>query len=138
MASLDTSHDGGLFGSDAWSWWQARRLSYNLTLAACGWIAYGLAVALNYAFAHPVWQDWRGALGMTLFLGVVYLVVMGFANVAFLLGPAVEGWVRPRDALRYRRTAWGMGLVGSAAVPFIFPAVQLALLIANSGRHGVA
>ncbi|HEV2530273.1 hypothetical protein [Phenylobacterium sp.] len=135
MAFLDTAPKhapDGFFASDAWTWWQARRLGYNLTLAAAGWIAYGLAVGLNYGFGHPVWKDWRGGLGMTIFLGIVWLVVMGFANVAFLLGPAVEGWVKPADIARYRRTAWTMGLWGSAAVAFIFPAVQLAMLIAHS------
>jgi hypothetical protein len=136
MASLDsapqTSSETGFFASDAWAWWQARRLRYNLALAAAGWVAYGLAVALNYGFGHPVWEDWRGGLGMTIFLGTVWLVVMGFANVAFLLGPAVEGWVKPTDVALYRRTAWTMGLWGSLAVPFIFPLVQLAMLIAHS------
>jgi hypothetical protein len=118
--------------ADAWSWWNARRLPYNLTLAAAGWIAYGLAVAENYAFGHPVWADWRGGLGMTLFLGVVYLLVMGAANVAFLLGPAVEGWIKPADVGSYRRTAYRAGRWGSLIVPFSFPAVQLAILIASS------
>ena len=131
MASLDRAHDS-FFASDAWSWWQARRLRYNLILAAAGWIAYGLAVGLNYAFSHPVWKDWRGGLGMTIVLGLVWLVVMGIANVAFLLGPAVEGSVKPADLAGYRRTAWRMGLWGSAAVPFLFPAVQLAMLIGHS------
>src|SRR5438270_13544013 len=90
MASLDSARDAGFFASDAWTWWQARRLRYNLALAAAGWVAYFLAVGLNYAFRHPVWRDAGGAVGMTLFLGTVWLVVMGFANVAFLLGPAVE------------------------------------------------
>ena len=134
MASLDTAHETGFFSSDAWMWWQARRLSYNLALAAAGWVAYGTAVALNYGFGHPVWRDWRGGLGMTIFLGTVWLVAMGFANVAYLLGPAVEGWVKPADVARYRRTAFSMGFWGSLAVPFIFPLVQLAMLIANSGQ----
>src|ERR1051326_2920870 len=103
MASLDTAHKGDFFSSDAWIWWQARRLRYNLTLAGGGWVAYGAALALNYAFGHPVWRDWRGGLGMTLFLGTVYLVVMGFANVCYLLGPALEGWTKPIDVARYRR-----------------------------------
>jgi hypothetical protein len=132
MASLDTAREPGFFGSDAWTWWQARRLRYNLTLAAAGWIAYGLAVGLNYAFGHPVWESWRGGLGMTLFLGTVYLVVMGFANVAYLLGPALEGWVSPKDVPVYRRTAYAMGFWGSLVVPAIFPLVQLSLLIAHS------
>ncbi|MBS0360577.1 MAG: hypothetical protein JSR98_04290 [Proteobacteria bacterium] len=121
-----------LFTPDGWSWWQARRLRYNLVLAAGGWVCYGLAVGLNYAFGHPVWKDWRGGLGMTLFLGTVYLVVMGAANVCYLLGPALERSVDPANLDRYRRRTWAMGAVGSLAVPAIFPLVQLSLLIANS------
>nr|MEA2797694.1 hypothetical protein [Phenylobacterium sp.] len=132
MASLDSAQPGGFFSGDAWSWWQARRLRYNLVLAAGGWVAYAVAVGLNYAFHHPVWRDWRGGLGMTIFLGTVFLVVMGFANVCYLLGPAVEGWVKPVDVERYRKNAYAMGLWGSLAVPAVFPLVQLAMLIAHS------
>ncbi|MBV8593651.1 MAG: hypothetical protein JOZ27_05040 [Caulobacteraceae bacterium] len=132
MTSLGAAGQGGLFPPDSWAWWQARRLDYNLTLAAGGWIAYGLAVGLNYAFDHPVWRDWRGGLGMTIFLGVVYLLVMGLANVAYLLGPAVESWVRPADVGGYRRGAYAMGRWGSLLVPFTFPLVQLAVLLGHS------
>lgn len=132
MTLSDTVRGGGFFEGDTWRWWQARRLRYNLILAAGGWTAYGLAIAANYAFDHPVWRDWRGGLGMTLFLGVVYLVVMGFANVFYLLGPAVEAWVEPQDVDSYRRHAFAMGAWGSLIVPFSFPLVQLAILIAKS------
>jgi hypothetical protein len=132
MASLDSAAPGGLFSGDAWDWWQARRLRYNLTLAGGGWACYGLAVALNYAFGHPVWRNWRGGLGMTIFLGTVFLVVMGIANVCYLLGPAVEHWMQPAEVGRYRRTAFSMGLWGSLGVPALFPLVQLAMLVAHS------
>ena len=123
---------GGFFNGDTWAWWQARRLRYNLTLAVGGWAAYGAAIGLNYAFGHPVWRDWRGGLGMTIFLGVVYLVVMGFANVFYLLGPAVEAWVKPADVDHYRRNAFAMGNWGSLIVPASFPLMQLAMLIAKT------
>ncbi len=132
MSVSDTARRNGFFDGDTWHWWQARRLRYNLTLAVGGWAAYGAGIALNYAFGHPVWRDWRGGLGMTLFLGVVYLIVMGFANVAYLLGPAIEAWVKPGDVDRYRRNAFAMGAWGSLIVPFSFPLVQLAMLIANT------
>jgi hypothetical protein len=138
MASLDTAHRDDFFSGDGWIWWQQRRLRYNLTLAAGGWVCYGLAVGLNYAFGHPVWRDWRGGLGMTIFLGTAYLVVMGFANVAYLLGPAVEGWIKPANVERYRKTAFAMGLWGSLIVPATFPLVQLAMLIAHSGQPGAS
>jgi hypothetical protein len=133
MASLDSAQPRGFFSDDSWAWWQARRLRYNLTLAAGGWVCYALAIGLNYAFGHPVWKDWRGGLGMTIFLGVVFVVVMGFANVCYLLGPALEGWARPADVDRYRRTAFAMGLWGSLLVPATFPLIQLAFLIGRSG-----
>jgi hypothetical protein len=132
MAFADDVRSHTPFQGDAWAWWQARRVRYNLTLAAGGWVGYGLAVGLNYAFDHPVWKDWRGGLGMTIFLGAVYLAVMGVANVCYMLGPAVEGWVKPANIDRYRTNAFAMGLWGSLAVPALFPLVQLAMLIANS------
>jgi hypothetical protein len=132
MASVDTSASHGFFSGDPWAWWEARRLRYNLTLAAAGWIAYGLAIALNYGFHHPVWRDWRGGLGMTIFLGTVYLLVMGAANVCYLLGPAVEGWTKPADPDAFRRRAYALGLWGSLIVPATFPLVQLAMLVAHS------
>lgn len=122
---------GGGVQIDAWAWWEARRLKYNLTLAVGGIVAYGLAVATNYAFGHPIWSEWRGALGVTLFLGVGYLLVIGIANIFYLLGPAVEGWNRPGDVDAYRRRAWALGRWCSLIVPFSFPVVQLALLIAQ-------
>jgi hypothetical protein len=132
MTLSDAARGNGFFDGDTWLWWQARRLRYNLALAMGGWLAYGTAVGLNYAFGHPIWRDWRGGLGMTLFLGVVYLIVMGFANVAYLLGPAVEAWVKPRDVDRYRRNAFAMGDWGSLIVPFSFPLMQLAVLLAHA------
>lgn len=132
MTLSDTVRPNGFFDGDTWHWWQARRLRYNLILAVGGWAAYAAAVGANYAFGHPVWRDWRGGLGMTLFLGVAYLIVMGFANVFYLLGPAVESWVRPADVERYRRNAFAMGAWGSLIVPFSFPLVQIAILIAKS------
>ena len=129
MASFDTVQGNGLFGGDTWVWWQGRRLRYNLTLAIGGWAAYGAAVGLHYAFGDPVWRGWRAGLGMTIFLGVGYLIVMGVANILYLLGPAMEAWVKPHDVDRFRRTAFAMGAWGSLIVPFSFPLWLLAILI---------
>ncbi len=129
MASFDTVQGNGFFHSDTWAWWQARRLRYNMTLAGGGCGAYGAAVGLHYAFGDHVWADWRAGLGMTLFLGVGYLIVMGVANVLYLLGPAMESWVKPHDVDRFRRTAFAMGAWGSLIVPFSFPLWLLAILI---------
>jgi hypothetical protein len=118
---------------DVWAWWQSQRLGYNLALGAAGWAAYGANIGLNYGFNHPLWRDWHGAASMPLFLGVAFLVVIGAANVFFLLGPAVESVVKPSDPPRFRRAAYRMGLWGSVALPFVFPLVNLAALVGGFG-----
>ncbi|HEY1448658.1 MAG TPA: hypothetical protein VGF33_08975 [Caulobacteraceae bacterium] len=120
------------FAGETWAWWQSRRLGYNLALAAAGWAAYGLNVALFYGFRRTLWQDWPHAVSMTLLLGVAFLVLIGAANVFYLLGPAVESAVKPADPARFRRTAYSMGFWGSVALPFAFPLVNLAALIGGA------
>ncbi|HZZ36545.1 MAG TPA: hypothetical protein VFE03_12525 [Caulobacteraceae bacterium] len=120
-------------GEGPWTWWQARRLRYNLALAGAGWAAYGLALALFAAFGKFPWRTWQGGVSMTLFLGTLFLIVMGAANVCYLIGPALEAWMRPAEPERYRKTAFALGFWGSIALPFAFPAIILAMLIGGGG-----
>ncbi|MEI7932985.1 MAG: hypothetical protein WCI21_08025 [Alphaproteobacteria bacterium] len=132
-----TTATAGLMNSDAWKWWQARRLRYNIALGTAAWIAYGLNAAQFYAFNHPIWESWQGGVAMTLFLGTLFLFVMGIANVLFLLGPWTERVTKPADVDGYRKTAWALGLYGSIAVPFIFPLLNFAMLIGQSGKPAI-
>jgi hypothetical protein len=118
--------------SDAWAWWEARRLRYNLALAAAGWLAYGLLVLVMVISGHTPWIDWRTAVSMTLFLGIVYLLLMGAANVCYLAGVALEAWLRPADPSLYRTSAYRLGLIGSIALPFAVPAINLAMVIGRA------
>ncbi len=135
MASLDSAQSNGFMSGETWTWWQARRLRYNIALGAAGWIAYGLFVTEFYAFGRPVWKDWQGAASMTLFLGAAFLVLMGIANVCFLLGPWTEKVARPVNVQDFRTTAWRMGFFGSIAVPFLFPLVNFAMLLGGGGSR---
>jgi hypothetical protein len=116
---------------DAWTWWQSRRLRYNLALGAAGWVAYGATLGLFTGFGHPLSVSWQGVASMTLFLSVAYLVFMGVANVCYLIGPATEVWVRPKDLGLYRKGAFAMGFWSSVALPFAIPALGFSLLIGN-------
>jgi len=120
---------GGPAPSDGWAWWQARRAGYNVGLAIAGIAAYLLAVALSALGATPMWLDWQDAVSTTIALGTVYLVVMGAANVCFLLGPLAEALIRPADPAGFRRSAFAMGFWGSFALPFVVPAITLAAVI---------
>lgn len=117
---------------DGWTWWQARRLSYNLALGGSGLLAYALSVTTSFAFGQTVWSTAGEAVGQTLFLGALFLVVMGVANLAYLLGPTGEAMLRPRDVGAYRRNAFAMGFWGSVALPFLVPLVNFAFLVSDS------
>jgi hypothetical protein len=123
--------------SDAWPWWQARRLRYNIALGISGWAAYGANALLYAAFGKTFWKDWQSGIAITLLLGTLFLIVMGLANVSFLLGPWTEKVAKPEDVAQFRRNAWAMGFYGSMAVPFLFPLLNLAMLIATSGEAGL-
>jgi hypothetical protein len=132
MKSASSGSEPLGIAGETWIWWQARRLQYNLVLASSGIAAYVLFVALFSMFGSPLWKTWRDAASMTLLMGVGFLVLMGVANVCFVLGPIMESLVKPADPGRYRRTTYAMGLLGSAALPFVVPAVALAGLIAQA------
>ena len=95
-----------------WDWWQARRLRYNVALAAAGAAAYALTVALHYAFGDAIWASAREAFGQTLFLGTLYLGVIGIANICYLIGPLGEAWLKPADPRALSRRSLRHGAVG--------------------------
>lgn len=129
MSELAIPRSGTTISEDSWAWWQERRLRYNIAMAGAGIAAYLLTVGLHYAFGDPVWAVWQDALGFSLFLGTAYLVVIGIANVCYLLGPFGEAWLKPANVERFRRTAYTMGLWGSVALPFLWTLFNLSFLI---------
>lgn len=132
MSNASTFNSDGPVEPGAWAWWESRRLGYNLGLAAAGWAAYGVDVGLYYAFGQPIWSTWREAVALTLLLGAGFLIVMGAANVLFLLGAWTESFLAPPDVGAFRRQAYSLGFWGSVALPFVFPLLNLSFLIATS------
>jgi hypothetical protein len=128
----DATQSPRFIGHDTWQWWEARRVRYNLALAAAGWIAFGLAVAILYAFGELIWTSWSSALGRTLFLGIGFLAFMGVANICYLLGAIAEAIIKPANVDAFRRSAYALGLWGSVAAPFLFPLSILAVLLTGS------
>lgn len=116
---------------EAWRWWEARRLRYNVALALAGCTAYALYWLLQFSFAPPIIVDGRQIAAMTVFLGVGYLVVMGLANLLYLLGVLTESIVKPLDVDQFRERTWAIGFWGSIALPFLFPLLAFALFLAS-------
>ncbi len=131
MAYVDTMGAGSV-SPNTWAWWEARRLRYNAALALAGWAAYGGLIATLWAFGELKWPNWQTAVSTTMAMGAGYLVLMGFANICYLMGALTESWVRPTDVDAFRKSAFGLGLWGSLAAPFLLPLVNLAFAIASA------
>ncbi|HZW15327.1 MAG TPA: hypothetical protein VFF66_03625 [Brevundimonas sp.] len=115
--------------ADAWRWWEARRLRYNLGLAAAGWLAWGLFVV------ETLWlrDTFSISVSLTLVQGLIWLIAMGVANLLYLLGPVSEIVLRPAEPETYRRRMFGLGFWFSVSVPFLFPAFVLVGILATFG-----
>lgn len=115
----------------AWSWWEGRRLIYNVVLFVTGWIGFGIE-----ATAISLWSEPRLDLAYAaLWQGLVYVFYMAAANVFYLTGAVVESIVKPAPLDGYRRHAWWLGLCASVALPLIVATV-FAIAVgfpANSG-----
>jgi hypothetical protein len=118
---------------EGWRWWEARRLRYNVALALAGWAAYALYWLLLLTYAAPRFVDGRMVLAQTLFLGAGYLVVMGAANIFYLLGVLTESIAKPEAVEHFRERTWAIGFWGSIALPFLFPLMVFAVFLAQSG-----
>ena len=116
--------------SDAFRWWEARRLRYNLGLVTAGILAFVAYAAVIVRFgdvinaADPSQADEFS--GFTLvFQGLGYLFMMFVANVCYFLGPLSERWLQPPDVAHYREKAFRFGFWCSVALPFAIPVLLL-------------
>ena len=117
----------------ATEWWAARRLRYNMALAAAGVLAFVCyLIALQFRCANT--SGVEVTLFTTLFQGIGYLVAMGLANLCYGLGPGLERFVQPTARTDYRKWTFRAGLAFSVALPFAIP---LMILIMGCGRGEV-
>jgi hypothetical protein len=118
------------FSSDAFRWWERRRLRYNIGLVVAGvlsFVAYAVVV-VRYGdiinAADPSQADEFSGL-VLVFQGIGYLFMMFVANICFFLGPLSERWVHPDDVVAYREKAFHFGFWCSLALPFAIPVLLL-------------
>jgi len=114
---------------DAWAWWQGRRLGYNIAMCGAALAVYCLWMGAHQVFQQPL--DGRLATVLTLGLGGLFVLVLGAANLLYLLGPLLEVWIRPADLAGFRRAAFSMGLTGSVALLLTYNLLDLAMIVAR-------
>ena len=105
------------------TWWEGRRLHYNIGLFLAGILAFVCYVVVCFTLLPRVLDaseiEFSGFTA--LFQGVCYLLLMGLANVCYFLGPLSEWIFRPRDVQRYRRLRYRIGFWFSVLLPFAIP-----------------
>jgi hypothetical protein len=103
----------------AWSWWESRRLRYNIGLFVAGWVGFGLqGAALALWSTEPVDLAY-----LALWQGLIYVFYMVAANIAYLLGVFAEAIIRPQPLDAFRIYAWRLGFLAAVGLPLIVAAV---------------
>src|ERR1039458_3135655 len=120
MRSLDTV--GHL--QNAKSWWEQRRLRYNIGLVVAGLLAFVCYVGVvDRGISTGAMPDAEITLFTTAFQAVGYLFMMAVANVCYFAGPLSESLVNPTNIDRYRRVTYLLGFWFSVLLPFSIPAL---------------
>jgi hypothetical protein len=115
----------------ALTWWEARRMHYNVALLFAGVLAFICYVVVCCTLLPWVLEasKIKANLFTTIFQGVGYLFMMGVANVCYFLGPLSESVFQPSNVERYRRVCYQVGFWFSVLFPFGIPALLTVLVI---------
>jgi len=106
-------------------WWRKRRRNYNTAIILSGIGAFICYLVVFETFHNRLGPGADVTLFTTLFQGIVYLIVIGIANICYYIGPISEKIIKPKDIDRYRNTAYNLGLWGSIILPFLIPILVL-------------
>lgn len=98
-------------------WWLPRLPLYNVGLAVSGIVAFIAYVIVGSLLVEDFELDGFS----TLLQGIGYLVMMGVANVCYMIGPISESILRPDDVWKYRLRWHHFGCRFSFSLPFCVP-----------------
>jgi len=102
------------------SWWQVRRIRYNIGLLVAGFLAFICYVVIFSIYIESI-PGAEITVFTIVFQGILYLLAMGVANVFYFLGPLGERLVLPSQLEAYRRISYRVGFWLSVALPFSVP-----------------
>jgi hypothetical protein len=113
-----------MISPEARSWWEQRRLRYNIGLVIAGVSAFVCyVVVVDRGISIGTMPDAEITLFTTGFQGVGYLFMMAIANVCYFAGPLSESLIKPQNVERYRRMTFQLGFWFSVLLPFAIPLI---------------
>jgi hypothetical protein len=109
------------------TWWEARRLQYNVGLLVAGAVAFLCYVVVWFTLVPWVFEASKISFPLftAVFQGIGYLLMMGVANLCYFLGPLSERVFQPSDAARFRRVCYRLGFWFSVLLPLALPAMLI-------------
>lgn len=112
--------------SQAFEWWNGRRLYYNFSLVVAGIVAYLCYVAVLCGNTDVI-PD--ADIGFWIIpQGIGYLFMIGIANLCFFAGPIFETSIQPENVDRFRKICYRTGYWFSVLLPFSIPVLLMYLV----------
>ena len=107
---------------EARTWWEHRRLRYNIGLIISGLLAFaGYVVVVDRGISIGAMPCAEITLFTTAFQGLGFLFMVAVANVCYLAGPLCESIIKPKNMDRFRSVTFQLGFWFSALLPFMIP-----------------
>ena len=103
------------------TFWKSSRRKYNIGLIIAGITAFILYAILASILIEPYEKDFEITLFTIGFQGFGYLVMMGFANLFYFLGPFTDKYFNKSDSPDFRKRLYNLGFGFSVCLPFSVP-----------------
>ena len=100
-------------------WWWSKRCKYNKGLIVSGFIAFLLYCILGPIFIEPHEEFEETILEMA-FQGVLYLFMMGLANLCYTSGSLVDVALNKNNSQKFRERLFAIGYWFSFSLPILF------------------
>jgi hypothetical protein len=110
-------------------WWESRRRSYNKGLVIAGFSAF-----FTYAIVGPIPLIYAGvpfelSIEHIFPQGIVYVIMMGIANLFYYLGPLADRLFNKASDDRFRQRLFNLGYWFSFCLPFLVPILLIVLYL---------
>jgi hypothetical protein len=110
--------------SEALTWWEHRRLRYNIGLVMGGLLAFvGYVGVVDGDISTNASPCTKITLFATVFQGIGFLGMVAVASVCYLAGPLCESIIKPLNIDRFRRVTFQIGFWFSVLLPSAIPVV---------------
>jgi len=103
------------------SFWENKRLKYNVGLIVAAMIAFIAYVILGSYLIAPYDHEFEITLFTTLFHGIHFIFVLGIANLFYNLGYYVDKHYNKGNSEIFRKRLFNLGFWFSVGLPFLVP-----------------